>query len=161
MTEIAAILTVACKLSILENLLDKRIMRAAMDTVSPTLPLMDKVYKLGEYKRLCVNLAVMEHRIRCALGDEDTNIIAYAALKRFGLDYKNKRVKRAVKSATCTLGGLGIKVSDLQQYKALPLYRAECNRLKKIYESKPSGEVILASAEQYACSRVGRTAQAL
>ena len=153
MTELAAIITIAGKLPVLEDLLDKRIMRAAVDTASPTLPLMDKVYKLGEYKRLCANLAV--------IGNEEADLIAYAALKRFGLDFRNRRVKKAVKAAIDVLCDLGVKTSDLSEYKNLPLYRAECNRLKRAEAGKGLNNAISMNGAECACFRDGRTAQAL
>ena len=136
-------------------------MRAAVDTASHTLPLMDKVYKLGEYKRLCANLAVMEHRIRTVLGNEEADLIAYAALKRFGLDFRNRRVKKAVKAAIGVLCDLGVKTSDLSEYKNLPLYRAECNRLKRAEAGKGLNNAISMNGAECACFRDGRTAQAL
>ena len=93
--EIAAVITVANKLDILDKLLERRMTRAALDTESPALPLLEKVYRLGEYKRLAANLRVMEHRVRSALGDENTELIKSAALGRCGLEHANKRVKIA------------------------------------------------------------------
>lgn len=112
--EIAAILTVACKLAQLERILDKRMERAALDTVSPTLPLLEKVRKLGEYKRLAANLAVMEHRLRCALGD-DANLITYAANGRYGLTYSAQRVRAAFKRAKEALENLGVRCESLKK----------------------------------------------
>ncbi len=135
--EIAAVIIIANKLDVLDKLLERRIMRAALDTVSPALPLLEKVYRLGEYKRLAANLGVMEHRVRCALGDDETDVIASAALGKFGMDYDNRRVKIALKKARRVLADLGIFSAELEKYKELPLYRAECNRLKRLAARKP------------------------
>ena len=130
--EIAAIITIAAKLGLLEKLLDRRISRAALDTVTPTLPLLDKVYRLGEYKRLTANLAVMEHRIRCALGDEETDSIGHAAVGKAGAELSCGKVKASVERARRVLEGLGIGQKEMDEYKQLPLYRAECRRLERI-----------------------------
>lgn len=156
--EIAAVMTVACKLGKLGELLDKRIERAAVDTVSPTLPLLEKVRKLGEYKRLAANLAVMDHRLRCALGD-DADIIVFAARRRYGLDFGARQVKSAIARAKSVLKGLGVQISDLEGYKSLPLYRAECKKLDVLRERLIGANVCRDAA--YACFPVGRTAQAL
>ena len=144
--EIAAILTVASKLDLLEELLDKRLSRAATDTVSPTLPLLEKVYRLGEYKRLAANLAVMEHRIRCALGDEQTDAVVRAAHGVCGADLRGRN-------------------------KRLPLFRAECAKIERLQKAclrqrsrvckrAPRAFISRANAAAFACCRDGRTAQA-
>lgn len=130
--EIAAILTIAGKLEVLDKLLERRILRAATDTVSPALPLLNKVYRLGEYKRLAANIAVMEHCIRCGLDAQEVGVILAAAERKSNLHFANKRVQAAVKKAYGILSALGVSLTDLQGYKALPLYRAECKRLQKI-----------------------------
>ena len=147
--EIAAVITVANKLDILDNLLERRMTRAALDTASPALPLLEKVYRLGEYKRLAANLRVMEHRVRSALGDENTELIKSAALGRCGLEHANKRVKIAYKKARKVLEDLGVYAAELEKYKALPLYRAECNRLKRL-EAKKREPLIIAKAAVFA-----------
>lgn len=159
--EIAAVITVESKLELLDKLLERRIMRAALDTVTPALPLLDKVYRLGEYRRLAANLSVMAHRIRCALGDEATDMIMSAALNRFGMGYTNREVRAALKKARKVLGGLGVNPTDLNGYKKLPLYNSECRRLKRL-QNKDNGCVIpVCCAEGYALNPDGRTAQAL
>ena len=157
--EIAAVITIASKLPLLEKLLERRIVRASLDTVSPALPLLEKVYTLGEYKRLAANLAVMEHRIRCALGEEDTRRIADAAVHTCGLDFCNRQVKAAVKRAAKVLQDLGVSMLDLQGYKQLPLYNAECNRLTRL-KNKSERVMPAVYAAACACSPVGRTARA-
>lgn len=151
--EIAAVITVEKKLETLEALLDKRIERASLDTVSPTLPLMQKVYKLGEYKRMCVNLAVMAHRIRCALGDEADEI---ARAANSGADLKRLPVKASIRKAYKVLRSLGVEIFDLREYKKLPLYAAECKRLTVNIATMCGG----CGAERV-WSRGGKTAQAL
>ncbi len=154
--EIAAILTVACKLAQLERILDKRMERAALDTVSPTLPLLEKVRKLGEYKRL----AVMEHRLRCALGDE-ADLITYAAKGRYGLTYSAQRVRAAFKRAKETLENLGVRCESLKEYGELPLYAAECKKLRRL---RRKAQIIIPDAcrgAAFACFPGDRTAQAL
>ncbi len=158
--EIAAILTVACKLAQLERILDKRMERAALDTVSPTLPLLEKVRKLGEYKRLAANLAVMEHRLRCALGD-DANLITYAANGRYGLTYSAQRVRAAFRRAKETLENLGVRCESLKEYGELPLYAAECKKLRRL---RRQADIIIPDAcrgAAFACFPGDRTAQAL
>lgn len=130
-TEIAAVLTIAAKLELLEKLLDKRIMRAATDTVSPSLPLLEKVYRLGEYKRLCANLAVMEHRIRCALGDEACEQIVRAAKGICGARLNSRNMRSLCKKAQSVLLALRVTGADLNSYRQLPLFCAECARIEK------------------------------
>lgn len=130
--ETIAIITVAPKLDLLEKLLDRRIARAALDLTSPALPLLEKVYKLGEYKRLAANLAVMEHRLRCALGDEAMSVLA-GVLVSAGKDWRrDKNVRIIMRRACATLADLGITGREMEEYKTLPLYRAECARLKRL-----------------------------
>lgn len=131
--EIAAILTVAGKLEILEKLLDKRIERAALDTVSLTLPLLNTVYRLGEYKRLAANLAVMEHRLRCALGDETCDALKAAAVRANGL----AELRGTLTAAQKVLTDLHVSPARLLTYKDLPLFRAECKRIRKLQEDAP------------------------
>ena len=178
--EIAAILTIAGKLELLEKLLDKRIARAALDTVSPALPLLEKVYALGEYKRLAANLAVMEHRLRCALDEEEYANIVRAAKRFCGLRLSGRAVKPALKKARQILTTLGIFAADLQAYKKLPLYRSECMRIARAQrlaaEKTPRTEALPPAADapraqlplfigrahgaECAYCRGGRTAQA-
>ncbi len=132
--EIAAVLTIAPKLELLEKLLDRRIARAALDTTSPALPLLERVYRLGEYKRLAANLAVMEHRIRCALGDGETDALAASALRRTGVAGDRRHVRSGIKKAWKVLSDLG--VADLEAYKTLPLFGAECRRLGKLAKKR-------------------------
>ncbi len=154
--EIAAILTVASKLDLLEELLDKRLSRAATDTVSPTLPLLEKVYRLGEYKRLAANLAVMEHRIRCGV---------------CGADLRGRKLRAALETASRTLGRLGVLPVDMESYKRLPLFRAECAKIERLQKAclrqrsrvckrAPRAFISRANAAAFACCRDGRTAQA-
>ncbi|MDE6398964.1 MAG: hypothetical protein K2L51_06555 [Clostridiales bacterium] len=177
--EIAAILTIAGKLELLEELLDKRMARAALDTVSPALPLLQKVYALGEYKRLAANLAVMEHRLRCALREEECESIMRAAKRFCGLRLSGRAVKPALKKARQILTTLGVFASDLEAYKKLPLYRSECMRIARAQrlagrKEQSEGAPPCAQAPQaelplfigrghggeYAYCRGGRTAQA-
>ncbi len=169
--EIAAILTVASKLDLLEELLDKRLSRAATDTVSPTLPLLEKVYRLGEYKRLAANLAVMEHRIRCALGDEQTDAVVRAAPGVCGADLRGRKLRAALETASRTLGRLGVLPVDMESYKRLPLFRAECAKIERLQKAclrqrsrvckrAPRAFISRANAAAFACCRDGRTAQA-
>lgn len=137
--EIAAVITVAEKLELLDRILERRILRAATDTVSPTPSLLQKVYTLGEYKRLAANLAVMAHRIRCGLNAEEVEAIRTAAERKGNLRFESKRVRTAVKKAYGVLTKLGVSLTDLHEYVALPLYRAECRRLKKLRD-KPEEE---------------------
>ena len=164
-TEIAAVVTVARKLETLCVLLDKRIMRAALDTVSPTVKAAEKVFKLGEYKRLAVNLSVMEHRIRCALGDGATDMIGYAAEGRYGFDLWSRRVKKALADAERVLRTLGVGGAELTGYKRLPLYKSECAKIKRAAAARiECGGTVSVSAESgaaYAYCRGDRTAQAL
>lgn len=139
-TEIAAVLTVAAKLEVLEKLLDKRMMRAATDTVSPSLPLLEKVYRLGEYKRLCANLAVMEHRIRCALGDGECDEIVRAAKGLCGARLSSRHSRALCKKAQRVLLALRVTNADLQSYKTLPLFRAECARIQRRQSKAVYGE---------------------
>lgn len=160
--EIAAIITVSGKLGILETLLDKRITRAAFDTVSPTLPLCEKVYKLGEYKRLAANLAVMNHRIRCAIGD-GAELIEQAAYGKNGLKLGGMRVKAVINKAKRVLSDLGILYADLCEYKKLPLYNSECRKIVKRQTSVPATCISVIAADCAAasvCFRDGRTVPA-
>lgn len=127
--EIAAVITVAEKLETLDKLLERKIMRVALNTAAPAAQLADNVYKYGEYRRIAANLAVMERSIRSELGDEETDIIKRAALGQCGLDYGSKRVKSAIKNVRTMLRGLGVTALTLREYKKLPLYNSECRRL--------------------------------
>lgn len=132
----AAIITVAPKLGLLDKLLERRISRAAFDTVSPALPLLEKVYELGESRRLASNLAVMYHRLECALSPCEIECIRSAAVCKFGIDLSGKNAARALKKARRVLCDLGINKFTLEEYEKLPLYRAECARLKRIAEKR-------------------------
>lgn len=182
--EIAAILTIAGKLELLEKLLDRRMMRVALDTTAPALPLVETVYKLGEYKRLAANLAVMEHRIRCALGDESADMLARAAKRAGGVRAAGRQAQAALKAAKKVLLGLGVLPFELSKYEALPLFGAECAKLRRRQEEKKEGrcaknacslpraaqktatrENVLHAigcvrGEAYACCPDGRTARA-
>ena len=129
-TEIAAVVAVAGKLDLLDKMLERRLMRAALDMTSPTLPLMEKVHKLGEYRRLAANLAVMEHRIRCGLGEEETDRIARAAQN--GARLTRGGVKLAIGKARGILWKLGVTAERLHEYRVLPLFNAECKRIEKV-----------------------------
>lgn len=162
--EIAAVITVSQKLELLDKLLERRIMRSALDVTSPALPLLNKVYKLGEYRRLAANLKVMNHRIECALTGEQIRLIADAAMRKFGLGFGNRQVRTALKKAQKALGAVGVELTTLNSCKDLPLYAAECRKLKKISEGvkksgRADGKSICCDGE-CACCRDGRTAQA-
>ena len=132
----AAIITIANKLELLDKLLERRIERASLDTVSPTLPLMEKVYVLVEHRRLAANLAVMYHRLECALTPEEIECIRSAAAYKYGFGLDGKNAARALKKARQVLGGLGLNRFSLEEYEKLPLYRAECAKIKRISERK-------------------------
>lgn len=154
--EIAAIMTVEPKLGLLEKLLDKRINRAALDLVTPALPLLEKVSRLVEYKRLAANLAVMAHRIACALGG-DAHIIADAAAGRYGMEIGGKSAREAFARARRVLEDLGIDAARLDSYKELPLYRAECSRLTRLCSKRRCEKFsVLACAAVCAPSRDGK-----
>lgn len=138
--EIAAVITISHKLELLDRLLERRIMRSALDVTSPALPLLNKVYKLGEYRRIAANLKVMYHRIECALQSEQLQLIADATARKFGLGFGNKQVRSALKKAQKALGAVGVDVTTLNNCKELPLYAAECRKIKRATESvKPRG----------------------
>lgn len=132
--ETLAVLSIETKLPLLEKLLDRRIDRAALDMTSPTLPLMEKVRRYGEYKRLAANLAVMAHRIACAL-DSDAHFLTQAALGGNAVALGSKRGMAAAASARAVLLRLGVK--SFAPYYALPLFAAECKRLKRL--TTPAG----------------------
>lgn len=130
--EIAAVITIAPKLEFLDGLLEKRIDRAALDTVTPALKILEKVYELGEYRRLAANLAVMEHRLRFGLEEGGADEISDAARSQKGKGVRGKRVRKLVCDAKKILASLGIDCAELEKYKKLPLYRAECRKLERI-----------------------------
>lgn len=132
--ETLAVLSIEAKLPLLEKLLDRRIDRAALDMTSPTLPLLEKVRRFGEYKRLAANLAVMAHRIACALGGE-ARFLADAAKSGNAALLVSKRAVSAALSARAVLIRLGVK--SLDAYCALPLFAAECKRLKRLTAPAP------------------------
>ena len=159
--EIAAVMTIAGKLELLEKLLDRRMERAALDTVSPVLPLLEKVYTLGEYKRLAANLRVMEHRIRCELGDENCARMVDAARGRCGLQSDSRSVRAAFKKARAVLASLHVLRDDLVAYRALPLFRSECYRIERMHKKREEGFIPFAHGAVCDCCRVGETVPAL
>ena len=130
--ETLSVLSIETKLPLLEKLLDRRIDRASVDMVSPTLPLLEKVRKFGEYKRLAANLAVMAHRIACELGKEAQFLVNAVRSKNNGL-LTSKRGRAASAAARSVLRRLGVK--SLEAYRELPLFAAECKRIKRLLES--------------------------
>ncbi|MDE7394997.1 MAG: hypothetical protein K2M95_02610 [Clostridiales bacterium] len=132
--EVLAVLSIETKLPFLEKLLDRRIDRAALDMTSPTLSLLEKVQRLGEYKRLAANLAVMAHRIACVLGAE-APFLAAAATSGNAVALESKRGIAAASSARAVLIRLGVK--SLDAYRELPLFAAECKRLKRLTAPTP------------------------
>ena len=145
----AAIITISGKLELLDKLLEKRISRAALDTVSPTLPVLEKVYELGEYRRLAANLAVMYHRLECALSKEEIECVRSAAGCKYGSDLDSKSAVRALKKARRVLCDLGINKFVLEEYEKLPLFKAECLRLKRIAKKKKrSVEGLIGTAQR-------------
>ena len=159
--EIGAVITVAGKLELLDELLNRRITRASTDTVSPALPLLEKVYKLGEYKRLAANLAVMEHRIRCELGNEETDKIARAARGEFGWRWDSGSVKAARRKARRVLTNLGVSAENLQGYRRLPLFAAACKKIERTLKAQAEAPIgLFARDAACACCPADRTAQA-
>ncbi len=153
--EILAVLCIQNKLALLQKLLDRRLDRVSLDLTSPTLPLMERVYKLGECKRLCANLAVMGHRIECAMGEEAAALAAAARAGHVNT-LLSKRSLIAQKKARGILRDLG--VTTLEPYKALPLFAAECKRLKALYNTAKSESTPTPSAFSYIPSTAGAPA---
>ena len=145
--EALAVLSIEAKLPLLEKLLDRRIERASLDVVSPTLPLLEKVRAYGEYKRLAANLAVMAHRIVCALG-ADATFLKTALGGGNVAALTSRRGKAAAAAARRVLIRLG--VGSLKAYYTLPLFAAECKRLKRILGEAPIGESRVPVQESYA-----------
>ena len=132
--EVLAVLSIEAKLPLLEKLLDRRIDRASLDISSPTLPLLEKVRTFGEYKRLAANLAVMAHRIVCAL-KEDALFLKNALGGGNAAVLVSKRGRTAAASARRVLIRLG--VGSLEPYRTLPLFDAECKRIKRLLDGAP------------------------
>ena len=151
----AAIITVSNKLELLDRLLEKRIERASLNTVSPTLSLMEKVYELGESRRLAANLAVMYHRLECALTPDEIECIRSAAACKYGFGLDGKNAARALKKARRVLDDLGVNKFTLEEYEKLPLYRAECAKIKRISERKGRALNSFVSAEAKSGNAIG------
>ena len=156
--EIAAVITVSRKLDLLDKLLERRIMRSALDVKSPALPLLNKVYQLGEYRRLAANLKVMYHRIECALTGEQIKLIADAAARKFGLGFGNRQVRSALKTAQKALSALQVEQTTLNNCKQLPLYAAECRKIKRVAECRnkccKNGELLAVTGGPFAVGTV-------
>lgn len=135
--EALAVLSIEAKLPLLEKLLDRRIDRAALNLVSPTLPLLERVRTYGEYKRLAANLAVMAHRIVCALGEEAT-FLKGAIRSGNAAMLTGKKGRASAAAARRVLIRLG--VGSLEAYQALPLFAAECKRIKRLLAGAPVGQ---------------------
>ena len=145
--ETLAVLSVEAKLPLLEKMLDRRVERASLDLTSPTLPLLEKVRKYGEYKRLVANLAVMAHRITCALG-ADASFLQGALRSGNAPALTSRHGQSAARAARAVLVRLG--VASLNPYRALPLFAAECKRIKRLLSSPPPSSCHIPTPSPYA-----------
>ena len=112
-------------------------------------------------KRRAANLAVMEHRIRCELGNEETDKIARAARGEFGWRWDSRSVKAARRKARRVLTNLGVSAENLQGYRRLPLFAAACKKIERTLKAQAEAPIgLFARDAACACCPADRTAQA-